>query len=158
MDTTAERGTSSVSYIPAENVDAIIIEKLKKATRHTEEDWSDYASESYLIRKLTEKSTSLFMHDAGCFIAFEVLRSSSNKTFLNVIWSGGEGIELALEEFNRIADHLAESFECEWIEMTGRVGWKRMLKPFGFTEASVTLKREPQHVLRRRQSEGNADN
>jgi hypothetical protein len=158
LDTMEQTGTSSVSLILPTAVDADMIVRLKAAFKLQVGDWNDYVSETYLIRKVTDPNSLLFLYPPSTFIAFEVLKGSSNKLFLNVIWSGGKDIVKALPEFNDIADDLCLNLKCEWVEMTGRVGWKRILAPLGFKESVVTLRREPAHVLRRRNTEGTADN
>lgn len=158
MATMAELGISSVSYIDPLEADPELIGLLKKAIGTNVEDWNDYVSQTFLMRRVLDPDTLLFIYPEATFIAFEVLKGTSAKTFLNIVWSGGAEIKAALPEFNKLADKLCVQFDCEWIEMTGRVGWKRLLKPLGFNEAVVTMKREPAHVLRRREPEGNTNN
>lgn len=157
LDIMEELGSSSVKYVEPEYIGPEMIGRLKKAINLRPEDWNDYISEMYLIRKLVEADTLLFLYEPDTFIAFEVLLAANKRSFLNILWSGGEDIVKALPSFNKVADHVARQFGCEWIEMTGRVGWARHLKPFNFKTSVITLRREAAHVLRRREPEGNAD-
>ena len=64
------------------------------------------------------------------------------KTYRSLnIWLAGGDLDEILDMLPD-AEEFAKDHGCSLIEITGRRGWKRALRPFGFKEEAVVLTKE----------------
>lgn len=66
-------------------------------------------------------------------ITMEIVTGRRSR-WLNVVLCGGEDSDEWLEEWKEAAEQIAEEQEAS-LMVTGRRGWLKKLKPFGFKEA-----------------------
>lgn len=58
---------------------------------------------------------------------------------LHTITLAGEGMIFWLHDYIAMLQELAESWHCDLITMTGRQGWQRTLKEFGWNHLYTTM-------------------
>jgi hypothetical protein len=58
------------------------------------------------------------------------------------IWLAGGDMESSIDSILEAAEHHAAKHECDSIEVLGRRGWERVLKPYGYEHKRVMLIKE----------------
>jgi|TARA_R110002124_G_scaffold279663_1_gene452354 hypothetical protein len=58
------------------------------------------------------------------------------------IWLAGGDMESSIESILEAADFHAKEHECDGIEVLGRRGWEKVLKPYGYEHKRVMLIKE----------------
>lgn len=81
---------------------------------------------------------------AGRAVVLTELREGPKGLVMGITHCAGEGLDIwagAIDGF----EQLARAKGCVAIEATGRPGWARIGKPYGFRTKSVTLTKDLQH-------------
>lgn len=73
-------------------------------------------------------------------IVFKVIRYPRKRMLR--IWLAGGDMESCLDTMLEASDYYAEKHECDGIEVVGRRGWEKVLKPHGFSHKRVMLIKE----------------
>ena len=58
------------------------------------------------------------------------------------IWLAGGEMDANLEAVMEAAEYHAKKHECDGIEVSGRKGWEKVLKPYGYEHKRVKLIKE----------------
>ena len=58
------------------------------------------------------------------------------------IWLAGGDMESSIESILATAEFHAKEHECDGIEVVGRRGWEKVLKPYGYEHKRVVLIKE----------------
>lgn len=61
---------------------------------------------------------------------------------LNILFIGGENMELWIEQLDRKIVELAKDWSCNQIVCTGRHGWKKTVTPLGYKLKTMTFVKE----------------
>lgn len=95
------------------------------------------------VRKDIEDEVAIFYPIENGAAVFRVARYPQRKLFRIWLFGGATGTGRAnLEAVMEAADFHADLYECDGIEVTGRKGWEKVLKPFGYEYKEVTLVKE----------------
>lgn len=70
------------------------------------------------------------------------LSEKPNKRIMSLMTAGGTSIDKWLDEFLEIATQLAVEQNCDAIYITGRRGWEKKLKRYGYNYAYTVLTKE----------------
>lgn len=63
---------------------------------------------------------------------------------LQVVWAWGNGLKRALPQLDAEVDRFAEKAGCQRIEVIGRKGFEKLLRPLGFQFQCATYSRDVQ--------------
>ena len=74
-------------------------------------------------------------------LAMQILDGTAGKVAHVLAYEGPGGLQFN-GLYTGVLACLASEYGAEWLTLTGRSGWRRALKPFGWREASTTLIRE----------------
>jgi hypothetical protein len=162
LDITVRLGSSSAKQIEPGKMSRSLMKSLDMAVRLSYEDWYRYWTVEHILAEICSNDTILFVvgdypDDPDCFIAFQVCKNDQGATFLSVLWSGGKKVLRQLETLNKVADQVGKVFGCDWVEMTGRKAWARLLPEHGFKLEAVKMIRELPHVLQQQTADGKSD-
>lgn len=154
-------GTNYVRYIEPKRIGREMLHSLGLAVRLSHVDWEFWTTFDQIMKHILSPDTLLFVAptqaNTEAFMALN-LHQAPNARFINVYWCGGTKVLAHLPHLVAAADHAAEMLDADWIEMSGRLAWERILSSHGFSFRSLTVSKEAPHVLRRRNAEGSTDN
>lgn len=110
--------------------------------------WEDLTKESVVYRALNRSLQVWGVGDELIeMVLFTQLAHYATGSVLQVIWGAGEGkiYEKAGDAVDASLEYFAITQECKRIDIIGRGGWERILKPRGFKRAAVVLSRNVVH-------------
>lgn len=94
-----------------------------------------------LTRLLDEEKAALWVVEDGQIHGAAVtgVTKIEDGYMMEVLAMGGEKMEHWLDEILPVFEYDAKRMGCTYIQVTGRQGWKKMLKSFGYNHTSVIL-------------------
>lgn len=100
-----------------------------------------YYSRSDMFKLLTQGLMQLHLaHDGEKFhfgVITEIVEYPRTRV-CRMLLGSGERPDLALEFYDVLADW-AKARDVEWIELIGRLGWERVLRPLNFYKTSTVM-------------------
>lgn len=134
-----------ISFIPKECI-ALIEEQLRPLIRKLGSHLCNRFDEDTLVAALTAGKMDLWIafDDAEkilCFAATAIHEYPLRKVF-SCIFCAGEKMEEWAEDMMSMLMSCARDNGCQSIELTGRPGWTRYLKRYGFDFLCTTVERE----------------
>lgn len=146
MSTTAQHTTSSnpvCAAIPKERIEEIWSLVAPFLCLVIEYNNGEYAIDD-LKAELIEGQQQLFiMHENGDVLAAitaEIIRYPQ-KTVCGLVAAGGSNLHEWLDEFMSIIIPVAKEQGAEELRITGRGGWEKVMKPYGFEKTHTILAR-----------------
>lgn len=151
MDERMELGLSSEKSIQPIAIEKFGREKvvhywpqIENALDATKELWYSAHSKDEILERLisTHMQAWSVAHGDVLTIAFltQIVNTRTSRLF-QVFWMYGEGMVEALPLLDLALDDFAAQFDCDTIEIVGRKGFDRLLKPRGFEFHSATYHR-----------------
>ena len=61
---------------------------------------------------------------------------------LHVRYLSGNGMDGWLDELHAKLGEIARAYHCQWISLTGRMGWKKALSRLGYNPIAIQLRAE----------------
>lgn len=77
-----------------------------------------------------------------CAIAVIEMVEQTDGRMLYIRYLAGEGMEHWLPELHELMTTVARQFGCNWFGLTGRLGWVKALKVYGFEPVAIELRAE----------------
>lgn len=118
--------------------------QISDALDATKELWHAAYSKDEILERLisTNMQAWSIAHGDVLTIAFltQIVNTRTSRLF-QVFWMYGEGMIEALPLLDLALDDFAAKFNCDTIEVVGRKGFDRLLKPRGFTFDAATYHR-----------------
>ncbi len=71
----------------------------------------------------------------------EIVETRDGRT-LHVRYLAGEGMGQWLDELHARLEEVARGYDCRWISLVGRMGWRRELRRFDFNPVAIHLRAE----------------
>jgi hypothetical protein len=87
------------------------------------------------------KALAWGLRDESSVLGFWITRIEESYTAkFGLVWiCAGDGLELGLPAYREVIEPWFWSQGCEWIDINGRKGWKRVMP--GYEEVAVTLRK-----------------
>lgn len=124
----------------AEEIPPIILE-LERCKQWIE-DALEYSGGTHDYKDVVDAVLAGNMHlwagDKGCTVTLFTVYPK--KKFLHVFLAGGDLDEIL--EIEKSMVEFAKQFSCDGLTLSGRVGWKKVLRDIGWNESFLTLKKE----------------
>ena len=122
-DTLSDRGKEFIALAcerTAQTVDDVLIEVTQNRMQAWEIKWAELPVCAYLTR----------------------IHTATKATYLEVVVMGGSGIEDWENLAHEAIIKFARENKCEWIEMTGRSGWKKKGIKRGWKQTAIVMRLE----------------
>lgn len=76
------------------------------------------------------------------FIMFTTITEYERRKVLQILIAFGDGIEECIPASQAALERYAQFWECDRVEVVGRLGWRKWLRPLGFEIMSATFGRD----------------
>lgn len=133
-----------VSLVPTDHVDLVWGEVVKHLMRPVNRSYGRYTIVD-VYAALHSGTQQLWVVYEGDDIIAAITTGISiypNKKCLTCMFCGGRGLDEWAEEADYALSQFARDEGCESIELTGRIGWKKVLEKFDWDHRFVGYEKE----------------
>ena len=92
-------------------------------------------------RLLADRSMQLWMIDKGRAFGVSTIHRYPQFNLLHMCWLAGDGMDDWAELLFVTISQFARLHGCKYLEGTGRRGWARYMKRYGFDDTAMTVRR-----------------
>lgn len=109
--------------------------------------WQGTFSKEMMLAGVEQGAAQIWAVGKGTTVYLVLLTQIFNTPVdrvLQVVWAWGNGLRAAMPQLDAELDRFAERSGCQRIEVIGRKGFERMLRPLGFGFQCATYSRDVQ--------------
>ena len=117
------------------------LDKIKEAmATHPSETHNSLVELRTDIRKGRALVLQMYEDDEVAAVGVVEIVDQSDGKMLYIRYLAGDGMEYWLDELHELLIEIAGNYGCQWLGLTGRLGWQRALKHLGFEPVAVELR------------------